>query len=99
MNYWLTVSYQKFGLDYISETIRHFTKVGGIDAVAFGTDFDGFTDPPDEIPDPSYLERFTQRLMSEYSAPNSRRYSNDDISKILGRNMLRVLQEGWTNNL
>jgi microsomal dipeptidase-like Zn-dependent dipeptidase len=98
MNHWLTVSTKKFGLDYISKTIEHMVNVGGVQVAAFGTDFDGFTDPPDEVPDPSHLERFTQRLTGEYSGVNNAKYQDDDVANILGGNMMRVLKEGWVSN-
>jgi membrane dipeptidase len=56
--------------------------------VAIGTDFDGFTDPPDDLPDAAMLPRLTQRLIAEG-------YSQQEIAKIWGGNTLRVLREGW----
>jgi membrane dipeptidase len=88
MNYWLMPHETGRGLNYIARTIRHFADVGGIDCVAIGTDFDGFTDPPDDLIDFSQLPKLTQRLIAEG-------YSSDQIAKILGGNALRVLREGW----
>jgi microsomal dipeptidase-like Zn-dependent dipeptidase len=67
----------------------------GIDVVAIGTDFDGFTDTPDELVDASQMPRLTQRLVSEYTAAGQRKYSDTDVNKILGDNALRVLETGW----
>lgn len=63
-----------------------------------GTDFDGFTDPPDDLPDSSFLDRVTLRII--WGLKND--YGLDDANmeaaarKILGGNALRVLQAGWS---
>jgi membrane dipeptidase len=88
MNYWLMPHETKRGLNFIARTIEHFAEVGGIDHVGFGSDFDGFTDPPDDLKDASELPRLTQRLVAEG-------YQHEAIIKILGGNALRVLREGW----
>jgi microsomal dipeptidase-like Zn-dependent dipeptidase len=88
MNYWLMPHETRRGLNFIVRTIEHFVNVGGIDHVAIGSDFDGFTDPPDDLKDASQLPRLTERLMAEG-------YSGEEIGKIWGGNALRVLREGW----
>jgi len=88
MNYWLMPKETKCGLNYIARTIDQFVRAGGIDHVGIGTDFDGFTDPPDDLHDASELPRLTQRLVSDG-------YGADEICKILGGNALRVLHDGW----
>ena len=88
MNYWLMPHATKRGLNFITRTIDHLVKVGGIDHVGIGTDFDGFTDPPDDLENASYLPRLTQRLLAE-------RYSRTAILQIWGGNALRVLRQGW----
>jgi len=88
MNYWLMPHETKRGLNFIARTIRHFVNVGGIEHVAIGSDFDGFTDPPDDLKDASELPKLTQRLVAEG-------YSREQIVKIWGGNALRVLREGW----
>ncbi len=88
MNYWLMPHETQRGLNFIARTLDHFVQVGGIDHVAIGTDFDGFTDPPDDLSDASHLPKLTQRLLAE-------EYSVDDIVKIWGGNALRVLRQGW----
>jgi membrane dipeptidase len=88
MNYWLMPHETKRGLNFVARTIKHFVNVGGIDHVAIGSDFDGFTDPPDDLKDASKLPRLTQRLVAEG-------YSREQIVKIWGGNSLRVLREGW----
>jgi microsomal dipeptidase-like Zn-dependent dipeptidase len=88
MNYWLMPHETKRGLNYIARTLEHFVKVGGIDHVAVGTDFDGFTDPPDDLPDAAELPRLTQRLIAEG-------YSEKQIVKMWGGNVLRTVRQGW----
>ncbi len=88
MNYWLMPHETKRGLNFITRTLDHFIKVGGIEYVAIGTDFDGFTDPPDDLKHSGELYKLTQRLIAE-------EFSEDVIKKIWGGNMLRVIREGW----
>jgi microsomal dipeptidase-like Zn-dependent dipeptidase len=88
MNYWLMPHETKRGLNFIARTLNHFVSVAGIEHVAVGTDFDGFTDPPDDLRDAAQLPRLTQRLIAEG-------YTPDQIEKIWGGNVLRVLREGW----
>lgn len=95
MNYWLSPTDTKMGLKYLSQTLEHLVNVGGIDVPAVGTDFDGFTDPPEEIINMSQLPRFTKFMMAEYKGVGVPKYSESDMEKILGGNALRVLLNGW----
>ncbi|UCG23372.1 MAG: membrane dipeptidase, partial [Chloroflexota bacterium] len=102
MNYWLQPHQGKQGLNYISRTIEHVIEVGGgkpkgEDVIAIGTDFDGFTDPPDELAHYGQLPQLTKRLMAEYlsAGQNGDKYPDYLIEKILGENALRVLLKGW----
>jgi len=88
MNYWLMPHETKRGLNFIARTIEHIVNACGIDHVGIGTDFDGFTDPPDDVKDASKLPMLTQRLLAEG-------FQREEIEKILGLNALRVLREGW----
>jgi microsomal dipeptidase-like Zn-dependent dipeptidase len=88
MNHWLVPHEAKLGVSYIARTIEHIVNVAGVESVGIGTDFDGFTDPPDDLKEPGELPRLTERLLAE-------RYSHADIMKILGGNALRVLRQGW----
>ncbi len=89
MPYWLTPHAGKRGLNCVVQTLRHLVDVAGIDHVGVGSDFDGFTDPPDDLPDARYLGRLTQRLLAE-------RFTPREIQCIWGGNALRVLRQGWT---
>ncbi len=88
MNYWLTPYERKRGLGFVAQTIAKFVNVAGEDHVALGSDFDGFTDPPDDLKDASELPNLTQRMVGEG-------FSRERILKILGANALRVLHDGW----
>jgi microsomal dipeptidase-like Zn-dependent dipeptidase len=88
MNYWISPVDSGLGLKYIEQTLNHIINVCGTDTAAIGTDFDGFTDPPDEIVDMSELPRLTCYL-------KGLGYEDDVVEKFLGKNALRVLQNGW----
>lgn len=98
MNYWLSPVDTPLGIKYLIETIKHMAKVGSWRVVSLGTDFDGFTDPPDEIKDMSELPRLTRELASlHFDALNkSRLFTDQQIKDMLGGNALRVLTNGWT---
>jgi len=95
MNYWLVPYETGLGLNHISRTLRHVTKVGGVQVASIGTDFDGFTDPPDDVENMTQLPRITQRLASEYADKGKPVYSDESLEMILGKNSMRVLREGW----
>ena len=95
MNYWLSPIDTGLGLKYIDQTIEHVTNIAGHEIIAIGTDFDGFTDPPDEITDISELPRLTRYLSCLKSGIHTDKYSPDVIKDILGRNSLRFILEGW----
>lgn len=88
MPYWLMPKESHHAINFISRTIEHMVKVGGEDVVGIGTDFDGFTTPPEDLDTASRMPRLTQRLVVDG-------YSEDQIKKILGGNALRVLRDGW----
>jgi membrane dipeptidase len=88
MNYWLIGRERPKGLEYVMQTMKHLRNKGGIDCVALGSDLDGLTDPPDDIKDISEFPKLTHALKQAG-------FSDDDIEKILGKNVLRVLDQGW----
>jgi membrane dipeptidase len=89
MTYWLSPDEPKYGLEMIWKTIEHVHDVtGSWDHLMLGTDFDGFTDPPDDVRDASELPKVTQMLLD-------RGVAEDDVMKILGGNATRVLEVGW----
>ena len=66
--------------------IDHVAKVAGIDHVGLGSDFDGVSALPEGMEDVTRLPRIAQALLD-------RGYSDDDVRKILGGNMLRVMTQ------
>ncbi len=73
-------------LSLLVDHIDHIVQVAGIDYVGLGSDFDGGVSFPQDLKDVSDFPNITVELMR-------RGYSDDDIRKILGGNVLRVLAE------
>jgi membrane dipeptidase len=89
ISYWLDEQHPKKGLPAIWKTVEHIHNVtGSWDHIVLGTDFDGFTDPPDDVRDASHLGRVTAMLLD-------RGVPEPDVMKILGGNAQRVLEAGW----
>ena len=69
----------------IIEHIDHVVKLVGPEHVGLGSDFDGAT-MPDGMEDCSKLPKITEALMRKG-------YKDEDIRKILGGNLLRVMEQ------
>jgi membrane dipeptidase len=69
----------------IVEHIDHVVKLVGPDYVGLGSDFDGAT-MPDGLEDCSKLPKITEALMRKG-------YKDEDVRKILGGNLLRVMEQ------
>ena len=69
----------------IIDHIDHVAKLAGADHVGLGSDFDGAT-MPEGMDDCTHLPKITEALMRKG-------YSDDDIRKILGGNLLRVMEQ------
>jgi len=65
--------------------IDHAVKVGGIDHVGIGTDFDGVGCVPPDLDSYAKFPNLTRALLEKG-------YSSDDIKKIYGGNLLRVMR-------
>ena len=65
--------------------IDHIVDVAGIDHVGLGSDYDGVSVLPAQLEDVSSYPLITQALLD-------RGYSAADIKKVLGENLLRVMQ-------
>ncbi len=70
----------------IVDHIDHIVKLVGIDHVGIGSDFDGVQVVPADLKSVADLPNLTAELLR-------RGYSESDIDKILGGNMLRVMEE------
>jgi membrane dipeptidase len=70
----------------IVDHIDHIVKLVGIDHVGIGSDFDGVQAVPVDMKSVADLPNLTAELLR-------RGYSESDIDKILGGNMLRVMEE------
>jgi microsomal dipeptidase-like Zn-dependent dipeptidase len=64
--------------------IDHIAKVAGVDHVGLGSDFDGGVSLPEGMRDVRDLPEITYALLE-------RGYSDEDVRKILGGNILRVM--------
>jgi membrane dipeptidase len=73
-------------LSEIADHIDHIRKVAGIDHIGLGSDFDGITSVPEGLEDVSKYPALTAELIR-------RGYLDDEILKILGRNLLRVMAQ------
>ncbi|HMD85623.1 MAG TPA: dipeptidase [Terriglobia bacterium] len=70
----------------IADHIDHAVKVGGIDHVGLGSDFDGIDSAPRGMEDVSKIPDLVLELAR-------RGYSEGDLEKILGGNILRVMRQ------
>ena len=72
-------------LEDVVAHIDHVVKIAGVDAVGLGSDFDGIQCAPKGLEDVSQFPNLTRALLE-------RGYSNQDIRKIYGGNLLRVMR-------
>jgi membrane dipeptidase len=70
----------------VADHIDHMVKVAGVDHVGIGSDFDGITMWPVGLDDVSSYPRLTDELLR-------RGYSETDVHKILGGNVLRAFRQ------
>jgi membrane dipeptidase len=71
---------------HILDHLEHVIRVGGEEAAAIGTDYDGAIVPPGDLPDITHHPRLVQDMLD-------RGWSEDRIRRVLGGNALRVLGE------
>jgi membrane dipeptidase len=69
----------------VLDHIDHIVRVAGVDHVGLGSDFDGIEAVPRQLEDVSTYPKITQGLLD-------RGYSEADIRKILGGNVLRAMR-------
>ncbi|MDZ4659307.1 MAG: dipeptidase [Bythopirellula sp.] len=65
--------------------IDHIVKIAGIDHVGLGSDYDGVSVLPTQLDDVASYPFITQALLD-------RGYSESDVKKVLGENLLRVMK-------
>ncbi len=73
-------------LSDVADHVDHVRKVAGIDHVGIGSDFEGFSGPPDGLEDVSCYPALLAEL-------RRRGYSKTDLKKVAGLNLLRVMRE------
>ncbi len=87
MEAWMAANPQPRGsVSTVADHIDHIVKVAGIDHVGIGSDFDGITAWPVGLEDVSCYPRLTEELLK-------RGYSESDVHKVLGGNVLRAFRE------
>lgn len=100
MNYFLVgkeehpgSKHDKRGLDYVLATIKHIATVtGSFDHIAIGTDFDGMSDPPDDLYAYDQFGELSDQLYGHKAYLGA---TDEDIEKMKGGNILRVLRDVW----
>jgi len=70
----------------VIEHIEYIIKVGGIESVGLGSDFDGIGSAPRGLEDVSKMPFITKLLLEKG-------YEKEEISKIMGDNFLRVFKQ------
>jgi membrane dipeptidase len=70
----------------VADHIDHIRKVAGIDHIGMGGDFDGITEVVQGLEDVSKYPALTAELLK-------RGYSDDDIKKVIGLNVLRAWRQ------
>lgn len=73
-------------LEHVVAHIDHVVRLAGIEAVGIGSDFDGIECTPVGLDDVSRFPNLTRALLE-------RRYTAEEIRKIYGGNLLRVMRE------
>lgn len=71
--------------DFVIQHIEYVINLVGVDYVGIGSDFDGILQPPKQLDDVTDYSKITKAL-------KEKGYGEEDINKILGGNILRVLK-------
>jgi membrane dipeptidase len=83
----ITPDRKEASLEKLLDHIDHIARVARIDHVGLGSDFDGFDPPPPVgLEDVTHLPGITAGLVR-------RGYSEADVRKVLGENLLRVFRQ------
>src|SRR5690606_22317198 len=73
-------------IDHVIAHIEHIRDVAGVEAIGIGGDFDGTQFVTDGLADVAGYPAL-------FAALESRGWSRDDLAKLAGRNVLRVLRD------
>ena len=73
----------------VADHVDHVRKMAGIDHVAYGSDFDGISSTPAGLEDVSTFPALTAELLR-------RGYTELEVKKVLGMNLLRVMRAAET---
>ncbi len=76
-------------LGHVADHVEHVRRVAGIDHVGLGSDFDGIDSTPTGLEDVSTFPALLLELAN-------RGWSEDELAKLTGENMLRVMREAET---
>jgi membrane dipeptidase len=76
---------ERGSIQTLIDHIDHIIRVAGVDHVGLGSDYDGITLVPEQLEDVSCFPLITQALLD-------RGYTEEQIRKILGENLLRVMR-------
>jgi len=79
-------SFHQATLTDVADHVDHIRKVAGIDHIGIGSDFDGFFGATEGLEDVSKYPDLLAELLR-------RGYTDTEIKKIAGRNLLRVFKE------
>jgi membrane dipeptidase len=72
-------------LSDVADHIDHVRKIAGVDHIGIGADYEGFTGPPTGLEDVTKYPALLAEL-------KRRGYSNNDLKKVAGLNVLRALR-------
>jgi membrane dipeptidase len=86
LKWFQTLGCPQASLEDVVEHVLHAATVAGVDHVGIGSDFDGVPSLPDGLQNASQLPALTARLMD-------RGMSEDEVTKILGGNFMRVFEQ------
>ena len=75
----------KATLAEVADHIDYIVKIAGVDHAGIGSDFDGMRDAPEGLEDVSAYPALLEELLR-------RGYSDEDVGKIAGGNILRVMR-------
>jgi membrane dipeptidase len=76
-------------LSQVADHIDHIKQVAGIDHVGIGSDFDGIESVPVGLEDTSKYPALFAELLR-------RGYSDEDVRKVMGKNVLRAMRQAET---